>query len=201
MVKHIITTECSRRCSYCINRNVKIEDCRNMKHYDHKLQSLYSHLSKTHDSIMLTGGEPTLSPIMWTALNIAKSRFKEVHLYSQNPEVLHKDIYAEYFDSIVFSMHDFQLNMDQMTVTNHAIIYCSILSYLYEAGLPMALKVLGYSGLTVNENHFSINSFHKQVPSIPNFSIRINRHGECFRKDTVFIMPDLSIRTSFQEFL
>jgi len=149
---------------------------------------------------MLTGGEPSCSEYFLVAVAYAKRMFKKVFLTTQDTFILLSD-YSEQFDAINFSWHDYNSDLF-FRINNRAKIYCAILADLYRSSLPLTLKELGYAGLTINENHFGNDVFDEsRLPQIENFSIRINRHGKCFEQDTVYIIPDLSIRTSFAEFL
>jgi hypothetical protein len=200
MVKHILTTKCPRKCTYCISKNINIEERKPSFANSRALLGIYNSLSAKHDSIMLTGGEPSCSDNFQIAVKHAKSMFKKVFLTTQDVFFLLSD-YSNQFDAVIFSWHDYNSDLFYK-IKNRATIYCSILANLYKSSLPLTLKELGYAGLTINENHFGSETFDEsRLPQTENFSIKINRRGKCFEQDTVYIMPDLSIRTSFKEFL
>lgn len=200
MVKHILTTKCPRKCPYCISRNINIAEETNYLEMLVETMNIYSSLSKEHDSITLTGGEPSCANFFPTFIYFAKLYFKNVFLTTQNKCYLYS-IHASEFDAINFSWHNISSD-NFIKITHNTKVYCSILSDLYNDALPKTLANLGYAGLTINENHFGKETFDAtNIPQIENFSIRINRRGECFKKNTVYIMPDLSIRTSFEDFL
>ncbi len=198
MIKHLLTTACPRSCSYCISRNIKIEQAGYKELL--KLPEIYDQLAKEHDEIMLTGGEPTSADHFDLYFYLAKGFFKQTFITTQNPHLLNWKRAPYYFDAITFSWHD--LKYWDYEVKNGAMVYCSIMSHLYSDWLLQLLPKLGYAGLTINENHFGGEIFdEKKLPKLDNFSIRINRRGECFKKDVVYIMPDLSITTNFKEYL
>ena len=199
MVKHILTTKCPRKCSYCISKNIKIEQA-NYNLMGSNLYYLYKELSSKHNSIMLTGGEPTQASYFDIYVVLARRYFKQVFITTQDESLLSWKDSKRHFDAITFSFHD--LKVGKYAVTNGSTVYASIMSHLYSDWLVINLKKLGYAGLTINENHFGTEIFNEsQLPQIDGFSIKINRHHKCFKKDTVYIMPDLSIKTSFEEYL
>ena len=218
MVKHIITTECQRSCSYCISKKINIEQV-DLTYELPKLQKIYETLSSQHESIMLTGGEPSQAYLFHVYVKLARQYFKKVFITTQDEYLLGWTGSKHYFDAITFSWHD--LKTWRYAVTNDAVVYASILSHLYSDWLIKTVKELGYSGLTINENHFTTDVFDEsqliaksykarkeyidghiilKLNDDP-FTIKINRRGQCFNNDTVYIMPDLSIRESFEEYL
>lgn len=190
MVKHILTTNCPRSCSYCIMRNVKVQQAD--KDQLHTLPALYSRLSKEHDSIMLTGGEPTSAAFAHLYFVMATKTFKKTFITTQNDFLLEWDKTKLYFDAVTFSWHD--LKIWRYPVTNGATVYCSIMSHLYSDWLVDTLIKFGYAGLTINENYFGTDVFDEtRLPQIDGFSIKINRRGKCINDGTVFILPDLTV--------
>lgn len=199
MIKHIITTECQRSCSYCISQKINIEQV-DLTYELPKLQKIYETLSSQHESIMLTGGEPSQAYLFHVYVKLARQYFKKVFITTQDEYLLGWTGSKHYFDAITFSWHD--LKTWRYAVTNDAVVYASILSHLYSDWLIKTVKELGYYGLTINENHFTKDVFDEtQLPQIEGFSIKVNRRDECFNNDTIYIMPDLSIKKSFEEYL
>ncbi|MBI1936700.1 MAG: radical SAM protein [Ignavibacteriales bacterium] len=199
MIKHILTAECNRSCSYCITKNVKIDEI-NSEILEQKLPDLYWRLSMRCDSIMLTGGEPSLSKYFARYVYYAGQYFKHVFITTQNEWLLNWEHSKDYFEAITFSWHD--PKAWRYAVTNGAAVYASILTHLYSDWLVDTVRKLGYTGLTINENHFGTDVFdEKQLPQIKGFSIKVNRRGKCIDDETIFIMPDLSVRKNFKEFL
>jgi hypothetical protein len=224
MVKHILTTECPRSCSYCIAHKIKIPQAE-LRAIEKMLPEIYFQLSLSHKSIMITGGEPTQSQFFDLYISYARRYFEKVFITTQDEYLLGWKGSKKYFDAITFSWHD--LKTWRYAVTNGATVYASILSHLYSEELIHTVKELGYSGLTINENHFGKDVFDENVLlhlksfaveeiydfetantyfnillySDKFFTIKINRRGECFKNDTVYIMPDLSMRESFAEYL
>lgn len=201
MVKHILTTKCPLSCSYCITKNINIEEKKiKWLSFPNELNNIYTLLSKNHDSIMFTGGEPTMANDWVKYLNIAKHYFRKVFITTINYDLfIGMEDYWE-FDAIIYSLHNKNAYIN--TVKNGATVYCSILADQYDADLPKKLFDNGFAGLTIRENHFGTEIFDEsQLPLIEGFSIKLDRRRECFKKGTVYIMPDLSIRASFEEFL
>lgn len=96
MIKHIITTTCSRSCHYCITKNLPAIEA--------LLDEAYAAQGET--SLMLTGGEPTTEPdLLFAAFNAGRRYFEDVHLTTANGRFLHHWT-AKFFDSIVYSHHD-----------------------------------------------------------------------------------------------
>lgn len=198
MIKHIITTDCPRSCTYCISKKI------NMKQADYKklleLPALYDKLSQQHNSIMITGGEPTKAHFFDYYFYLANAFFKEVFITTQEENLLHWEKSSLYFNAITFSWHD--LKAWRYAVTNDAVVYASILPHLYSEWLIKTLQSLGYAGLTINENQFTKDVFDEtQLPHIEDFSLKVNRRGQCFNNGTIYIMPDLSIKESFEEYM
>lgn len=199
MIKHIITLDCPRSCSYCINRNLSVKEYSG-RFYKSLTNRIYYILSQCHDSIMITGGEPTLSDKFSISIILAKRYFKKVFLTTQNNIMLLWKDADDWFDAITFSIHDY--NWRERKVKINTPVYASIMTHLYTNDLPLRLKGLGFSGLTINENHFGAETFDETIiPRLEGFSIKINRRGNCIDDGTIFIMPDLSIKPSFKEYL
>jgi hypothetical protein len=220
MIKHILTTKCPRTCKYCISKNIHIEEYDGPAFID-KLAAVYFNYFKLHKQIMFTGGEPTHSKHLYDAWNLAQIIFDEIFITSANPAILSEPKSAFRFNAITYSLH----TLDNIPpVENGAIVYASIMSDKLELASISKLKKLGYSGLTINENHFAddkdsnpfleaflysidafsittANSRDNVIYDFHGFSIKINRRGQCFRNNTVYIMPDLTTRNSFEEFL
>jgi organic radical activating enzyme len=199
MVKHIQTKECPRTCGYCISKKVT----HNEADWDTVIQNLpgiYRKLSISHKSIMHTGGEPCDSKHFPYYLKLARHYFEKCFITTQDDFILSWQQASYFFDAIIFSLHD--LKTWRYIVKNNALVYASILPHLYNEHLPNRLKELGFAGLTINEDHFGKDIFDQsQLPVIEDFSIKINRRGQCFNQDTIYIMPDLSIHQNFDEFL
>lgn len=221
MVKHILTTECPRSCNYCIAHKINIPQT-DLTTLEKMLPEIYFQLSLSHKSIMITGGEPTQSQFFDVYISYARRYFEKVFITTQDEYLLGWKGSPKYFDAITFSWHD--LKTWRYAVTNGATVYASILSHLYHEGIIKTLKELGYSGLTINENHFGKEVFDENLLLLDkrftvekifdfesnkiliklnndSFTIKINRRGECFKDETVYIMPDLSMRESFSEYL
>lgn len=206
MLKHMITSQCHRTCSYCLTKNL-----RSMKQsldFD-GLERLYRTLrSEGEEEIMLTGGEPTMSPYFWMITGMAWAIFKKIHLTTQNTEALWRMGY-EHFDSITYSLHTDGPIDDHELIYNDTLlyaeqpipIYASIIAKDYKPSLPYVLKAKGYSGLTINEDHRGGGrEFLEEVPDLPGFSVKINRRGTCI-KGTKIILPDLTVTDSFEAYL
>ena len=60
MIKYMLTTKCTRKCPYCITRNIKTKEVE----CSLQLSKLFAKLKIKYPNekeIMLTGGEPTLA--------------------------------------------------------------------------------------------------------------------------------------------
>jgi MoaA/NifB/PqqE/SkfB family radical SAM enzyme len=220
MIKHILTTNCMNKCSYCISKNIHIEEYHGLD-YIEKLVAIYFQYYKLHKTITFTGGEPTLANHLYDCWDAARIVFDEVFITSANPAILCEPKSAFRFNAITFSLHTLH---HIPKVENGATVYASIMSNKFNLEIPYKLKELNYSGLTINENHFlddfsdpfietflrsctgykkswSYDSGFDTIYNLHGFTIKVNRRGECFKQNTVYIMPDLTTRTSFEEFL
>jgi hypothetical protein len=196
MIKHILTKECSRNCSYCISKKVYQEQNTDLN----SLITLYSALANLSGikEIMLTGGEPTMAANFWQIVYTAISYFPKVFITTQNPSILRDETAAKAFAAITFSLHSTASISIPMVNTN-AVVYAGILDNLFYEELPYELKENGFAGLTINENYFGNEQFTGKVPLMDDFSIRINKRGKCINEPV--ILPDLSVAKSFNEYL
>lgn len=196
MLKHMLTTECPRRCSYCITRNINVEQNKSI----FAMSFLYEKLQQLgHHSIMLTGGEPTCDPDFYMKAHIAKKIFEQVHVTTQNREMINGSHYINerIFSSIMYSLHDGLT--DEHVRMQKVRVYASILSKMYSPDLPAQLKERGFAGLTINEDQRETIPFTQDVPDIKDFSFKINRAGHCMTE--TIILPDLTIITDFTPYL
>jgi MoaA/NifB/PqqE/SkfB family radical SAM enzyme len=192
MLKHLLTSECNRSCEYCISRNVTHQEWFRPK----MLLKIYDDFYKQgHREIMLTGGEPTMARFFLAYVNMARTVFPKVFITTQNEWVIQDYHMEDKFNAVTFSIHDEVIP----EVRNNSIVYASILAERYRPILANRLKLLGYSGLTINEEHRGTDVFSQEVPEIENFSIRINRRGKCL--DEPMILPDLTVITNFLNYL
>ncbi len=193
MIKHIITTKCNRKYTYCITRNVEVKQNLDFN----SVMNIYYKMGQEDSSLMLTGGEPTLADNFLSCIYLANWYFDNVYLTTQNPEILSNDFKGLFLNAINFSIHDLK---NIPTVNIKVPVYASILDHLYNPKLIEELKALGYSGLTINEEQRKGKKFVAKLPrSTKKFSIRINRKGKCL-KDKM-ILPDLTVINSFEKYL
>ena len=191
MLKYILTTRCNRSCPYCISRNVKAEEELDMG----KVKKTLWLMAGKHDSIMITGGEPTIAKLFDEKVKCAKEIFEKVYLTTQNKVFLD----SEFFEAITFSLHDTKEIPFVGTTTKP--VYAAILDEQYDKRLPDFLKAIGYSGLTINEEQRGKNVFKQRLPRISDgkFSIRVNKRGLCMNED--IILPDLKVINDFKGYL
>jgi organic radical activating enzyme len=201
MIKYIITKECNRKCPYCISRNIHQEETDDLR----EVNKIFSELSKQYDSIMLTGGEPTLSNLFHAKLMIAFLKFKHIYITTQNPKIF-IDKWARLFDAITFSLHDVNIykfidvNIFKLKYPN-VKVYASILLHQYSANLVYDLKENGWDGLMISEEQRNEmkTDWPLTIPRTSNFSIKRNYIGHCLN-DTI-ILPDLTIINNFKPYL
>jgi organic radical activating enzyme len=197
VLKHILTNKCTRKCSYCITRNVHEEQETDLS----RVEVLYRSISNLHPDIMLTGGEPLLADHFCDIADLAGKNFNRVFLTTQNEMALYYSVCFKMFRAITFSIHD---NPERYKVLNGATVYAAVMADKYFYELPYMLKDAGFAGLTINEDQRSQDRFNECLlmaePEIKDFSIRINRRGRCMN-DTIMIMPDLSIINDFSNYL
>src|ERR1039458_3551350 len=92
MLKHIITKECNRKCSYCISKNITQEQLNSITRID----QAYNKCRQDSRSIMLTGGEPTMAYGFKNIVELAKSWFPDVYIVTQNPKALTENFYRKF---------------------------------------------------------------------------------------------------------
>lgn len=199
MIKYLLTKNCPRKCTYCISRNIHQEESYDLA----KVNTIYSELAKTDDSIMFTGGEPTIAELFIEKIFLASLKFKHLYLTTQNIKIFDNK-WVKLFSAITFSLHDIhewkKINIFEFTYKYQIPVYASILDNNFYQDLPEQLINNGWAGLTINEEQREGHRFNDSiVQEFPNFSIKINRKTQC-RNDTM-IMPDLTIINDFTPYL
>ena len=203
MIKYAITSACMNQCKYCIMRNVQRQEERD-------LGKVYWALSDAtdHDStIMLTGGEPTISLQFEEKARIAADLFEEVYLttanwrYVASIQTANKYIdaitYTIHFPEDVYALSNSGLNVGRKPIYA-AIVWPQLNEIVERAG---ELAILGFSGLTINEDQRGTEAFDEDtLPDVPDFSYKINRRGHCLSETTI-IFPDLDVETHFQKWV
>lgn len=196
MLKHILTSNCNRKCSYCIARNIHQEQKADLK----IVEEVYKSLSQNHKEIMLTGGEPLMARHIVEITELARKHFSKIYLTTQNELALYYSICFKMFDAITFSIHD---DPARYKVLNGAKVYASVMAEKYFYDLPYILKYNGFSGLTINEDQRGYKVFNECLihaePEIEEFSFKINRRGHCMKE--CIILPDLSLINDFTPYL
>lgn len=193
MIKYMLTSKCTRNCSYCITRNIKSEECNDYEKIQEVLESLKG------QQLMITGGEPTCSDYFEGKTLIAKSWFKELYLTTQNEKVLRSKFVEKYYKSVTFSLHG---RNPIPKVEIDIPVYASILigEDKYKIGFIDKLKKLGYKGLTANEDQRGSQPAKKMdYWSIGGFSFKLNPKGNCM--DETIILPNLKIINNFVPYL
>lgn len=206
MIKHLITTDCTRSCEYCITRGLSVSEEQDLR----KVQALYEKLRVNHDSITITGGEPTLNPRFYTYLTIAYGIFDNISVITASDEILSANHWTDLLHSITYSIHVCDIR-DLMTkkVEHKVPTYASVLSfnffkYMSRGGLHV-LRENGYAGVSIREDIRNPGSLY--IPDRTNacllkentddFSIRIVPAQECLRG--TYILPDLRVVHDFRE--
>ena len=202
--KHIITTDCPRRCSYCLVRDVPPAD--ELVSFA-ALRARYLELREAgYQEVMLTGGEPTLHPFYPAIVRLAWSVFDAVHLTTQNEGVLAgRNVWSDtLLTSVVFSIHDHSVlrRLLDSVASLPFRVYASVMASSYYSSLPAQLALCGFNGLSINEDARGTEVFDEsRIPSTcGEFSIRVNRRGRCL-DDTLILLPDLTITKSFRPYL
>lgn len=196
IAKHILTTVCPRKCSYCITQNVTSPANTDLMSLRVKYEMLYQ---AGFNDIMLTGGEPTCHPQFEEIVEYACASFERVHLATQDIRAITHSYPGEKLFSINFSVHELVVLNEVSRVTAKCPVYASIIDRHYEPFLPYILKSKGFSGLTINEWAQGLAPFPFELDPIEGFSQKINRRGKCM-KDTM-LLPDLNVITNFTPYL
>lgn len=202
--KHLITTDCPRSCSYCLTRNVPVVDGSVPLH---EIRAKYWELfDKGYREVMLTGGEPTCHPLYSVIVKLAWSVFSRVHLTTQNEAVIagRGGWSDRLLASMVFSIHDRAALRRLSKITNlwPFPVYASVMADFYCEELAELVRLLGFAGITVNENARGTEVFDEsRLPaSSETFSVRLNRRGHCL-DDMLMLLPDLTTIKSFRSYL
>ncbi len=184
-------------------RNVQRQEERNLSKV-----SLALWKAREHDNtIMLTGGEPTISLQFEEKAEIAASIFNEVYLttanwrYVASPQRANKNIdavtYTIHFPEDIYALSNSGLNVGDRPIYA-AIVWPQLKEIVERAG---ELAIVGFSGLTINEDQRGTEAFDESdLPDVSNFSYRVNRRGHCL-SDTTIIFPDLAVETHFQKWV
>lgn len=203
MIKYIMTTECPRKCKYCISRNIpEHEETLN----DNDVVKLFRAFVATGETdIMLTGGEPTVAKKFFRKIRWAADVFPRVHITTQNREWLENSPNdTNILESITFSRHGETLLPDVRGLKPK--VYLSIMEWEYSKGVLADASKNGFDGVSIQENNFGSDGFEYEDEAIAfgddlHLSVRVNRAGHCLDSGTKFIMPDLTVKTSFEEYL
>lgn len=203
MLKYIMTTNCPRKCEYCISRNVAgYEESLNDNECVLAMQKLYR---DGYKDIMLTGGEPTVAKKFFRKLRWAGIVFDTIHIVTQNKEwLVNNDGDTKLFDSIVFSRHG---EADIPYVGDvESNVYLSILEWEYSPEVIAEAYLNGYAGVSIQENNFGSDGFAHEVGAkmwadAYGLSLKINREGHCVDDATPIMLPDYTVVDSFKGFM
>lgn len=196
MLKYMITTKCPRSCSYCITRNVKSVESTSKEDFSVRFWQLWL---KGVREVMITGGEPTMAIAFEWKLNYLRFIGFRRHLTTQNPKAL-LGRYDKYFTTITFSRHGVDL-LKLPRVKSKVPVYLSIIpDFEWYPEIAREARELGFSGLSINEEQRNGKPFNEKLPSLKNFSYKINRKGHCVENELI-LLPDLELKKSFKEYL
>lgn len=192
--RYMVTSECHRGCEYCISKNVKVAQDNDIV----RIANLMQYVSKTYDSLELTGGEPTLDPKLTLKILLAKKYFPIVSVRTAEPKHL-SALECKILDHINISGHDLDYYIDQyprdiLSFRGQAKVYLSINLNQYYDDLPKLLALHGWDGLSIWEDVWNPKPkayFNIEVPK--GFSVRHLGTNESL--DQLIILPDLDIIT------
>ena len=153
----------------------------------------YWSLTKDEDEITITGGEPTTHEEFFDIARLAVSSFKKVHLCTVNPLTLKSLLVEDLFTTVNFGIHTRLKDCHEVKIG--IPVYAHTMLKRYTLVLPTLLSIMGFSGLTIEEDKRSNEKFTGEVLTIPGFSIRINDNKACLYN--LFIMPDMTIEHDF----
>jgi len=199
MLKHMLTTDCPRRCEYCITKNVHSHQVTELE----RVERVYAGLVQAgYHELMLTGGEPTRAEKFNQIVQMASTLFDRVEITTQNPGILDSQI-ANLFDAIVFSLHDDRTadRIDPAKVS--CPVYAAVLADKWNEEDMFMLKDRGFAGITINEEQRGTGIPLKDLPlkkyKLERFSIKLNHKGTCL--DETIIMPNLDVITNYRKYL
>ena len=193
--RYMVTSECHRGCEYCISKNVEVAQDNDIT----RIANLMRYVSKTHDSLELTGGEPTLDSKLTLKLLIAKEYFRIVSVRTAQPTHL-SSLECKVFDHINVSAHNLNdfVNKrpeDILQFNNgYTKVHMSINNHQYYADLPKHLAEHGWNGLSIWEDVWNPKPkvyFNIEAPE--GFSVRHLGTEECL--DQLIILPNLDVIT------
>ena len=192
--RYMVTSVCHRGCSYCISKNVNIKQDNDIV----RIANVFNYVSKTYDSLEITGGEPTLDPKLTLKIILAKQYFPVISVRTAEP--LHLDkMQCQLFDHINVSAHDlgYYLNKypeDILQLRTNQKMHLSINVNQYSAELIQRLWNHGWDGLSIWEDVWNPKPKSDLQVDVPEgFSVRHLSSDECL--DQLIILPDLDIIT------
>lgn len=187
ILKHIVTWECPRDCSYCINKWIRSSSD------DSQFSSLdeaYKTLRSEHSRIAITGGEPALLGYgLVDELSKARKYFSFVSLWTQDGDLV--KWVGEYVDDIVFSVHSESDWLELPDVSSIKVpVYMSCLVGMFRPEMLNTLRLYGYAGIQIKEQYPDGKPYGGLLLTYANFSVRYVRAENCFG-DGHILTPEL----------
>jgi Organic radical activating enzymes len=209
---HLITLACNKACPYCINELKEFGDSQNRRHASlEAISAEYSRLSAEHDSIKISGGEPTKLKRFQEISRLASDYFADMELVTANTDIFTESFrwIDDFYNRVYFTLHEPYLSefCDGGDLGNFSLVN--------RGGTPVVLTCMtdfferlvtacggsvetllqrmlanGFHGITVRQEWPDGKPLSRLLPSYANFSTRYNLKQQC--ESQVLLMPDLS---------
>ena len=191
-VKHILTWDCQNKCPYCINDKIGVIK---QDKIAFNITTAYHILAGMGvESIIMSGGEPTLDDLLSSNIIIARRFFKHVSMITMNSDVMSGAYNHLDLDDVMFSPHTHSLwdipdNVSKFPVYT-MLIHREIHGYKYPA-IAERLMLIGYAGMTIHELWPHGSGLCQLLDTYANFSVRYKPKEACV--EGLILTPDLRL--------
>jgi uncharacterized radical SAM superfamily Fe-S cluster-containing enzyme len=191
-VKHILTWDCPNKCPYCINDKLGVIK-------QHKIASsallAYEILAGMGvESIIMSGGEPTLCDDLSSHIRVAHDYFDHVSMITMNKDVMSGAYNHLDLDDVMFSPHTDNLwsipdNLSKFPT--YAMLMEKELKHHNYEKWATRLMLIGYSGMTLHQLWPHGSACLYLIPTYANFSVRYKDKEACLKG--LLLTPDLRL--------
>lgn len=123
----VLPGPCNAKCNFCLSKNEPKVD----KDYLVNLRAAINLVPKEIDQVSISGGEPTLSPMMAATLRMLKRRFKKVVLTTNGAKLIARlDTIKAYVTHVNLSRHSADLSRNQDIFNTKSLITDGEIEYV-----------------------------------------------------------------------
>lgn len=187
-IKHLITMDCPRECSYCINKRIK-GNYQKRAPIARTTRGCYEILrGMGYDALLLSGGEPTLSPSLSRYAHLATLFFSHISVITANPDAINGMYNDLPFNDIMFSPHTEDMWEVPTPYARQPVYAMMMLEEIIGKsqypidmveGWAYRLRCLGYAGMTIHETFPDGWKANFLIKTYANFSIRYKSKNAC----------------------